>query len=167
MTITPEIVISSSSVLIALSALFLSVWQARSTSKHNRLSLTPNLCVTNIFDQDSLEFHADIENTGIGPAIIHDVIAKVDGQTLPRGIIDWVEIFDGFKFPGNVAVMNLGNEFVQPNKKYLLMALQSVDPAYTKDDMKKAIQRVEITIHYKSVYEEKFTTTFSGLKDMK
>lgn len=161
--LTADHIISISSVIIALSAFILSIRQAKSTEKHNRLSLTPNLCITYVFKQDTLEFNADIENTGIGPAIIHDVIAEVDGKALPRGSINWIEIFDALKFPGNVGVMNLGNEFIQPNKKYSLVALQSVDPTYSKNEMLKVIQRIKITIHYQSVYGDKFETQFDSL----
>ena len=166
MNISPDHIIALSSVFIALSAFILSFRQARSTEKHNRLSLTPHLCITTLYDQENVHLVADLENTGIGPAILKECLITIDGTEIKELPVDWIQIFDNFKFPGTVAGMNLGmDEFIQPGKKYLLLGLESVDKEMTKKDMAKLTQRVKILIKYESVYGEKKETLFNGLAD--
>ena len=65
-----ELSISLASFVVALVALFVAVWEVRSSRHHNRLSVRPELMQYSDAIEDDLVFRLGVENCGLGPARI-------------------------------------------------------------------------------------------------
>lgn len=73
----PDILIAMGAFAVGFSALFLSIWQAIQTRKHNRLSVQPHLRVDRLFGRVILS------STGLGPARIRTIQFRVDDEFCP------------------------------------------------------------------------------------
>jgi hypothetical protein len=77
-----EIIVSISSIVIALAALFVACWQGHLARTHNRLSVLPNLQThtdeNNAGNTGTIEL--TLSNSGIGPAIIKAIQLKKNGK---------------------------------------------------------------------------------------
>lgn len=139
--------------LISLCALFLTIFEARATRKHNRLSLATRLTPGLVFDKDNPAFYSNVENTGIGPAIIKTYEVTIADRKFTNEHIDWVVALDSLGLPGEVNGMNFSiGEFIQPGKVYPLLSFASVDPEFDCKMMLNAIKKIEIQLKYESVY---------------
>lgn len=82
-TINWEKYTALSSMLIAVCALVISIWQSYSIQQHNKLSLRPYLEVElNLGEEGSWDLY--IHNQGMGPAQVTAVQYIVDGELYPN-----------------------------------------------------------------------------------
>lgn len=75
-----EAIAGFSIAIIALCAFGLTIWQARITQKHNKLSVTPHLTTWSHSDAGNNRYAVELLNNGIGPALINSFQIQVDGQ---------------------------------------------------------------------------------------
>jgi hypothetical protein len=70
------------SLIIALAAVTVTVWQGAITRRHSRLSVRPLLAVKSdrFFDDVGATVMISIHNCGLGPAIIRDRFFRIDGK---------------------------------------------------------------------------------------
>lgn len=161
-------IIAYSSVVIALCALFATVWQAQLAYKHNRLSIKPVL-VWHIARKDVGENSCGIcfslRNLGMGPAIIRDRYFSKDGVRFEVLSIKTNEVRDfvdhvygsqiqyklkNFGLPGKNSAMANGQEIIVADVEF---------PSLPLDQIQTAINlagSVEFHVKYESIYEEKF-----------
>jgi len=66
----PDTLTAISSIIIALIALGISIWQGIETRNHNRQTVTPNLSITRDFRNEAKDVGIFIESVGLGPVII-------------------------------------------------------------------------------------------------
>ena len=66
-------------VVIAISALFVSIWQGRVLQKHNRLSVKPYMDFH--INQGNQELRVEFSNEGLGPAIMKKATYTFEGKT--------------------------------------------------------------------------------------
>ena len=127
-------------ILIALSALFVSIWQGRLLQKHNKLSVKPYL--TAELNQGDTTLTANLLNEGFGPAIIKKVNFSYQGQT-------YSSLEDLLKGSGEIEnrleswSLNEGT-IISGNSSRLIVKLKG-----------REVRGVEIEIEFISIYEER------------
>lgn len=76
-----EMISGLCSMGIAVLALFISVWNVRTTQKHNRLSLKPHLSAnTKAHEKPRPTFSIELSNNGGGPALFESTSLFIDEQ---------------------------------------------------------------------------------------
>ncbi len=138
--------------IIAIIALVIAVWEGVGTRHHNRLSVQPKLDFNVLLEGPHTGIN--LENIGIGPALICSYTIYVDDQPMEnRGCGGW-----------NSAVMKLGiqnipslkyswynqNQGIGVGEKTLLISIDSKD--CTQKIRNKLKSRINIYIKYKSFY---------------
>lgn len=69
--------------LIALAALFTVIFEVRSSRRHNRLSVRPEIMQYSDANENDLTFCLGVENCGLGPARILSCVLEHRGHPLP------------------------------------------------------------------------------------
>ena len=77
---TLQVITAIGTVVIALAALTLSVWQFRASHTHNKLSVRPFLVFDASYDPTVRGFGLRVSNKGVGSAYILDFRILVDGK---------------------------------------------------------------------------------------
>lgn len=126
-------------VLIALSALFVSVWQIRVTHTHNKLSVKPLLDY--FVEQADSTLTVSISNRGIGPAIIKEISFNYEGKdyySLEDLLVGSGEIknrLGSFQFAKNSVLANGDSK--------LLVQLKN-----------REVRGIKVFLIYETIYEE-------------
>ncbi len=131
-------------LIIAVSAMFISVWQGFQTQRHNRLSVRPYFTFSNNTNVEENRYQVVLSNQGYGPGIIKEYEISVDGKVYD-GLIPAMSALDTTilvtqattYFPGDVIASNTVKSILQMRN-------------YKKSD------RIVIRIKYESIYEEVF-----------
>ncbi len=158
---TSEKVVSVSAIVIATASIFITFWQGIEMRNHNRLSVRPNLEM--IFSVDSKKFGYELENKGLGPAIIRDKVYYLDGkEAVESGFSGLDSILYTLDFlDRRLEHSGLGKgRTIRAEEKLKLLIFYFLE----KDDKETLIQdfytRLGIKINYESMYGEKFTCWF-------
>lgn len=159
-----ETAISLSAAVIALCALFVTIWQGVQNRRHNRLSMRP-LLHFDFLAKDGI-VSISLKNTGVGPAVIKKFTVELDGKELYGNEYELLKtIIEEFE------IEHLGGELYRPgdtgqglpvNGTYELLRVDNIEvdsPQYF--ELMNEISRVVFRINYESVYEEKFEITSS------
>ncbi|MEM8886855.1 MAG: hypothetical protein AAGD28_02635 [Bacteroidota bacterium] len=133
-------------LIIALSALVVSVWQMSSMEEHNKLSVRP-LLDFHVYTDDSIR-SVSFSNEGLGPAIVKKISFSKNGKSFDRA-------YDMLKYLGRLDDISASynyskNSVVSPGANKLILGVR---------DFKYLGVRVEIV--YESIYKEKFFLDFS------
>ena len=100
-------------IVIALSALFVSVWQVRISHQHNKLSVKPYLDYHLIQIDSTLE--VSFSNEGFGPAIIKKITFTHNGKKyntlrdLLRGMDEIPNLLGSFNYSENTIIASRGS----------------------------------------------------------
>ena len=156
-----QIVIGISSTVIALCALWFSLWQGVQARKHNRLSFRPHLD-TWIHSNAEKGFYAvELINNGIGPAIIEEFSVTVDGKRISGNRAERLEkalkiILPNLSYQSHQSF--LAKDYsMAPKERCTIVAIQFAGPQFPpKDFVEHALNRGDIEISYNSFYEERF-----------
>lgn len=127
-------------VVLAVSALVVSVWQANITIQHNKLTVKPYLDYR-LIQQDSL-LTVNFSNEGFGPAILEKVDFYYDGKHYENiwGVLEEMGEVDNWRGSFNYGA----NTVVSPGTNKLLISL----------DGGSHDRGIKTVILYKSIYEE-------------
>lgn len=147
------------SVIIACVALWLTRKQIRMHEQHNRLMSTPHLSGWNHADCETGTYSFTLENTGLGPAIIKDILLKVDGQQMEGESAELVEAASDKLFPNidkrDQYEMFVKGEFIPPSKKFEIYRI--VTSQLHPDDITQQVQsRTHLVIRYESILGERY-----------
>lgn len=158
---------ADASVAISLCALFLTVFQARATRKHNRLSVTPYL--TTFVDRTlqanrQLVYHVTLRNQGLGPAVIRDYCVIVKGKecrpqspheleglieaSLPMPLISELSYF---------AVLPNGYALGKGDTIVIAKAVIQTYMENSHEQLQEALEAYQLKISYESLYKNPFT----------
>jgi hypothetical protein len=153
--------VEATSLFVALCALFVTIYQARTTDYHNRLSLIPMLQFSIEYEEDK---HASIsiENVGTGPAIIKQFeLAEKPFITLSDTLYDFAKL-------NNFDTKDLKAEALTIKSKLFLKAGQNIEllsvslPKELKKEHYGYIEYLKIlpiTACYNSLYKDEFYVT--------
>ncbi|OEE78176.1 hypothetical protein A1OQ_21840 [Enterovibrio norvegicus FF-162] len=154
-------IISLSSVIIALSALGITIYQAYLGRKHNKLSLRPHLHYW--FDNSELDnvYSFEVINNGIGPAKVKTFEVTLNGETVEeRGTRQLstalYTVFSGYELELTTSYLDKGN-CISPNKSIELFKISfSNDTPISEREYKEKLNQISVVITYESFYKEIF-----------
>ncbi len=135
-------------IVIALSALVVSVMQTRIQHNHNKLTVQPYLhsSLGQSFDDDMVSVY--IVNDGFGPAIVESMTFTYKGKTY-HSLEDYLNGSGEIK--NRKGSYNYSkNSVFKSNERNFLVQLRGLE-----------IRNVEVEIQYKSIYNEKGTYSFT------
>ena len=136
-------------LVVALSAVFISVWQVKILQDHNKLSVKPLMDFHLVTNRKDSVLTVSISNRGIGPAIIQEISYTYQDST-------YSEFYS--------VLMNAGVlDNVQAQVGYGKNTVLSPDSEYTILKVKKETPRIGIAVKivYQSIYKEEFEKNFS------
>lgn len=159
---TADTWIALASVLIAVCAFFLSIWQMFLSRKHDRLSAMPHLLISFHTKETPPRFGIYLENAGIGPAIIKSFEVFLDGHNQePFEHTAWLAIVDLLELDGEVTGMTIDpGEYFQVGKSCVLLSFKSKNSKLTLRQMRQTLQRLQIKIKYASIFGDAQTAEF-------
>lgn len=143
-------IVSGSAMFVALSSLAIALYEVRMMREHDRLSVWPYVT---LFNSDSGGVYTfNVQNVGIGPALIRSFEVSVDGK--PRR--NWGEVVDqlGVDISGTPsAYSSFGKGTVLlPGAKTRVLEL---GPAGASQAFHRAVQhRMDVRTCYCSLYEQ-------------
>jgi hypothetical protein len=150
-----------SSVVIALCALGLSVWQGMVARKHNKLSFRPHLTTWSHSDAEKGFYVLELINNGIGPAVIEEFSIKVDGKLISGDGAECIEkalkiVLPNLPYKAQQSYLAKGYSMA-PKERCTVLAVQFLGkPLPSKEFVEHAFTRGDLDISYKSFYDEKF-----------
>ena len=129
-------------LIIAVSALVVSIWQVNLTRAHNRLTVRPYLDIDFKFESAAI---LTIKNKGEGAAVVDSFHLEMNGQKFS----DWKALF-----------ANMGDDITPPisrtfDDKDIIGASEELILCSLPLNVPKKVQIV-IVIDYKSIYDEPF-----------
>ena len=133
-------------ILIALSALFVSLWQGRVLQQHNKLTVKPYF--DHSIGQTDSTLIVSISNQGFGPAIVESISFAYQGQSYDK-LEDFLNGSGEIK--NRRESYNFGKgEVIASGEKQIIVELSG-----------RTIRGVKVKIVYQTVYQEKETYSFS------
>lgn len=152
-------------LVVSICAIVISIWQGSETRKNYHLSVTPFISIFGNWVIESDFIGIKIENKGIGPAIINNIIIKIDDQIL-CDIYTQFELlnylFENTKFSGVSKLcyhtFSIG-EMISADEKIPYIWLDDTDKVNASyiTAFQEALKKVTIMVHYKSIYNEPFS----------
>lgn len=137
-------------MIVAISAVAISVWQGQLMKRHNELTVRPYFNFTRNFNTTEDIFEIQLANQGYGPAIFIEYIIEIDGQIFQN----WNSALKHLNAEESIRQTSFfhTNDVFAANQKQPILRLQGF----------KTMGNVRIFIRYQSIYEEEFTieTTF-------
>jgi hypothetical protein len=152
----PETIIAAASLLVALCALGVSIFNSYLVRKHNRLSVEPYLGFSVSYGTETTPIGLYLANNGVGPAILKELKISLDGQPFrtstghPWNMV-WMDAgynkpTVAYSFPEAGIAIRVGEIF----------SLVTVDTRYEtqteRAEFHAALKRVDIEVRYESVY---------------
>jgi hypothetical protein len=143
------------SVIVAMCALFIAVYQADSTNYHNRLAVLPMLQIKTDVYRGSSEIYLAIENSGNGPAILTEIESNNDPMLSLDSIVETYEKTNKLGFS------NLGIKYLQVSPRSIIKPGETMKLASLKiknnDNpneliFKNLISSLPINVCYRSLY---------------
>jgi hypothetical protein len=109
--------ISLASAVVATAALFISIWNAWATRRHNRLSVRPHLALSKKTSPNAPQLTIDIKNNGLGPAIMTSIRVFVDDidQSLTRAA-QWQDIVAKLRYSSWCQACYYANSLIAPSR---------------------------------------------------
>ena len=150
--------------IIALCALSVSIWQCFETRKHNKLSVRPCLSLRVMISRQAPYMGIQIENNGIGPAVIKKCTVYVDKMPFTvDSYEDWVKAGTAARiFSKKISFLTLPEGTVIKEGQGVSLI------AYPKENQtEEGIKNIEevlayhlrAKVTYESIYKEKFEVT--------
>ena len=154
-----EVIIALASLIVAVVALSVAVWEVRSSRHHNRLSVRPELMQYSDASEDDLVFRLGVENCGLGPARIlwcglEDLPATAPGNT-PLAVRGYIEQIIG-AVSNRVTVELIHPRYVlaQGEKREVLaVELRDITQEQARVIFGR-LRRLDVRVKFESLYGE-------------
>jgi len=150
-----EILVSISSLIIALCALVFTIWQTYIQRAHNRLSVKPHLFTFTTKDRNNnlARLQVLLKNNGLGPAFINKFQIYYKGQecepdaAINAALGEWAK---------NSIRTILGEEYAMSEKEseVLLSVTFPAESDEVVESIEKKINQLDLIIEYSSAYEK-------------
>lgn len=149
-------IIAIATVVVAIVALGVALWEGKISRRHNRLSVMPLLTIRHHLGGSQRFLGLSVANDGLGPALITACTLEVDGRVIQDPDYDAWE----------AAVSSLGLHHISPRVRtfgrkevirsgdavWLLSAAITDDHAAALD---AALRRVNVRVAYESIHGDK------------
>jgi hypothetical protein len=157
-----EMIATIGTLVVAVAALGITVWQGWLMRKHNRLSVKPLLRI----DRNAIlgfPFNIVLANVGTGPAIFREVKIFVDGELIVadrRPVIETLVRID--LNPDDVKHFTIypDEAFESGERHPLFQTNSTINGQLELARYDSAFSRVSFTIEYASIYGEQFVFTW-------
>jgi hypothetical protein len=152
--------------IVASVALFIALWEAITSRRHNRLSVRPSLAFYRDTDIEKFTCRLVVGNNGVGPARLLRFTLLCDGAPLPDSRGPTVRDLLATMFPEvthrcKVGYANNGHILaVNENFNIILLTLKGV----TEQEAERLLERmnrIDCIVGYESFYGEKQTAQLS------
>jgi hypothetical protein len=153
-----------SSACLTLSAIFIAQKTLSDMRTHNRLAVRPrlNIMVSNV---DPDVFALELQNNGMGPALITEVSINLKGQKyVIRELGCWSSIIE---HATGIKVRTRGMYFkdeamIGAGQKFELVGVIRADPSIPEAVI-RFLSNTTIEFRHKTIYEEPLTFRYTGL----
>ncbi|MBL4561633.1 MAG: hypothetical protein JKX79_11690 [Labilibaculum sp.] len=151
------------SCFIAMLALIFTIYQGYLTRKHNRLSVKPILSFESKQSLNDNRYTCSVGNRGLGPALIDSISLYYKKELI--GCLNDSEVWDKLEKKLNIDRIDLegisytGRFPIKIDEDKILVALY-YSLNRDKEEQINKFSQIEFQINYKSVYMEKFKTSF-------
>lgn len=146
------------SEVIALCALFLTIWQLSVQRSHNKVSVKPHLFVFRDKDRFNNEGKITVYliNNGLGPAYINDFKVYLDGVEEADAQFAVEAVFG--KRDDGLQYMTLGNDLaIAHGQRVSLISVRfPVESWNDIETMESYLDRLQIVVKYSSSYQSEF-----------
>lgn len=161
--LSDDTIVAICAAFIALCALGISVWQGIETRRHNKLSVSPYLSIRVVISKQAPYMGIQIDNNGVGPAVIKKCIVFIDGEPTQ------VDSYESWEKAGNAArIFDKKVSFLTLPQGTVLKEGQSIPfIAYPKENQteesikifQERLSHLRVKIIYESIYKEEFEVT--------
>lgn len=156
-----QLITSIATVIIAVTAIFLTFRQLQITREHNHKSVKPLLSFERHIDRIDYGFGIYLNNNGLGPAIVIDMCFFLDGKEITKiNSGPWINILK--KLNLNFSFIQTGyfdeDTVIAPGERKGLFFVDEELSTDQEKRFKEAIPKIEIEIKYKSIYNIKDST---------
>jgi hypothetical protein len=134
-------------LIIALTAVVVSIWQINLMRHHNRLTVQPFIKLYNERNGDEIEFY--IQNKGEGAAIIKSFNLKVDGKIYTNWADAIAALDSTFQIPQSAGIGN--GTIISKGENHLMCTIKK-----TQSDFNFSIG---VSIEFESLYNEPDSTS--------
>lgn len=177
-----------SSAVIALAALIYAVWQGRQNQLSNRRLMKHGLWqlresrrqarasvrphISSWGNLNTNEYKYDLVNIGLGPAIIKKTEIYFDGETVKTTVKENAIASAVMKALPRIQTDFFERSYlacdhgIAPGEQITLLwiKLNTATNPYSKEEMDRAFERIDIIVHYESLYGESFTFSSKAQK---
>jgi len=143
----PETFVAVAALVVSISAVVVGIYEASLQRYHDRAEVWPHLEIQ-VFTKET-GAQIDLENSGIGPALVQSVTVTVDGKPMSswREVLRSLNNADPVPF-GNYTAVGHG---LRPGDRLSLIAMPIPDMPH---DFWNSIGRVGVSVCYASVFEQ-------------
>ncbi|MFH4465001.1 hypothetical protein [Vibrio diabolicus] len=157
-------ILSISAIVVALCAVFVSIWQGLVTREHNRKSLLPYITSSQVISGKEGESGIYISNGGVGPAFIKSAEIEANGKSFDLSVYSWPGIYEHLGIQGKCfreAFFKTGSVILSRDHVQLLAITTPSASDFCRKEFLKILATPEfnITIEYESAYKESFIYT--------
>lgn len=154
-------IVSISTIMLALIALFVSISDNVITRSHNKYTVTP---ILNTSIQDNNGYYGlFLSNQGYGPALVDSCVIFYKGKRMNAAKKVWEEIFS-LEYSEEPIDFSIKNKYIDIGRvvrvgEDILIWGASIDEL--KGDYKKlesSLSNISMKIYYHSIYYQKFST---------
>lgn len=149
-------------LVIALAAIGLAIWEGAENRRHNRLSVLPRLGaeINSGHEGGSEYIRMGVESTGLGPAVIKRFRIYLDGvpqDTVgPAGSSPWQRVIEVFAAEGtSINAHAFGSGYFFPaGRQHVLFEVRRPDAAAVAGErLSDSLGRVALQVCYCSIYD--------------
>jgi len=161
---TTELVVASSSVVIAAFAFVVSIWERIEERRHHRLSVTPRLRIDLPFSATE-PVRVRLTNSGVGPAVVQKFLVRTDGDLIPpdaRGQMAPVIERIGLQRVSFRYAPCAGDAF-PAGEAYDLIRFTLDEAGVDWTQAMERLRRVHIEIEYESIYGDVYALKATGI----
>ncbi len=155
--------ISIPTIVLACTAVVISIWQGCETRRHNKLSVKPLLSITISTSENDSLMGVWIDNNGTGPAIIKEFFVHLDGQ--PTKVDSRETANKVYRDAGiNISAIKFGCPVPSVSLRHggqfnIISYPKNNWTTKGKEEFKKRLSHLSFTFIYESIYKEKFVTS--------
>ena len=147
--------------LIAILALIVTLQQLSVQRKHNRLSVKPYLIFHRITKYDSPQLIIELNNSGLGPAIIKEVRYFIDEieYVTNKNIFKWIDILEKVNINAvKVFENNLCQDSLSAGETKNIVSADIFEGQIVNVE---DLYRINIQIRYESIYNESYVISLN------
>jgi hypothetical protein len=143
--------------VVAIAALFVTIWDSAQTRKHNRLTVMPKVSFNLNLSGEAGGVRATLSltNNGLGPALYEGIAIQYRGARKGDGFYtSWLAFKDSIIAPGVIVTraLDIGRDEAMPvGREYVLLAVES-DSAVSPNAITEVFRGLAARVRYRSVY---------------